>query len=72
VRCLTAALLPGLAALGVVLALDRAAGTSTTGSLLGTVAGGTVLLVGYLAAARRLRVPEVEQLAAPVLARVGR
>ena len=52
--------------------VDRVVGIGTSGALLATVAGGAVLLAGYLAAARRLRVSEVEELVGPVLARLGR
>ena len=72
VRCLFAAVLPALGALGVVAVAERIVGTGTPGALLATAGGGAVLLAGYLAAARRVRVPEVEQLAGPVLARLGR
>jgi putative peptidoglycan lipid II flippase len=72
VRCLFAALLPALAAWVLVAATGRVVGEGTAGALLATVLGGGVLVVGYLAAARRVRVPEVDQIAGPLLARLGR
>jgi putative peptidoglycan lipid II flippase len=72
VRCLLAAALPGLAALGISALVGQAVGTGQLGALLSTALGGGVLLVGYVALAQRLRVPEVHQVAAPVLARLGR
>jgi putative peptidoglycan lipid II flippase len=69
-RCLVASLGPALIALAVVAVVGRVLGTATTGALAATVLGGAVLLVGYAAAARRLRVPEVDQLFGPVLARL--
>ena len=44
-----------------------ALGKATTGSVVSLLAGGLVLGVGYLAIARRLRVPEVDLVAAPLL-----
>jgi len=72
VRCLFAAVLPAVGALALVTVVDGVVGRGTSGALLATVAGGAVLLAGYLAAARRLRVSEVEELVGPVLARLGR
>jgi putative peptidoglycan lipid II flippase len=72
VRCVAAAAGPALAALAVVLLVDRYAGVGPAAAALATVAGGLVLGAGYLQMARRLRVPEVEQLLGPVLARLRR
>jgi putative peptidoglycan lipid II flippase len=72
VRCLCAALLPALAAWIMVLAIERLVGEHLVGSLLATALGGAVLGTGYLAGARRVRVPEVDQIARPLLARFGR
>ena len=72
VRCLAAAVLPGVAAGLVGAAVARTVGTGPLGALLTLVLGGAVLLLGYLALARRLRVREVEQALAPVLSRLGR
>jgi putative peptidoglycan lipid II flippase len=67
VRCLTAAALPALVALLVTRLAQDALGQATTGSVAGVLAGGLVLGVGYLAIARRLRVREVDLVAAPLL-----
>jgi putative peptidoglycan lipid II flippase len=72
VRCLFAATLPALGALAVVTVVERLLGTGTTGAAVATLLGGGVLAAGYLAAARRLRVTEVDALLNPVLARLGR
>jgi len=72
VRCLVAALLPALVAAGVAAAAVRLLGQETAGSLTGLVLGGAVLAVGYIAAARRLSVPEVDEVVGPLLARLGR
>ena len=67
VRCLTAAAVPALVALLVTRLAADALGRATTGSVAALVAGGLVLAVGYLALAKRLRVPEVDIVAAPLL-----
>jgi putative peptidoglycan lipid II flippase len=67
VRCLTAAALPALVALLVTRLAQDALGEATTGSVTGVLVGGLVLAVGYLAIARRLRVHEVDLVAAPLL-----
>ncbi|MCW2599307.1 MAG: integral rane protein MviN [Frankiales bacterium] len=72
VRCLFAALPPALGALAVVAVVDRVVGMGTSGAFLASAGGGAVLLTGYLALARQLRVPEVDRLLEPVLARLGR
>jgi putative peptidoglycan lipid II flippase len=71
VRCLVAAAGPAVLALAVVVAARRALGAATTGSLSGLVLGGLVLLSGYVVAVRRVRVPEVDELLAPLLRRVA-
>jgi putative peptidoglycan lipid II flippase len=68
VRCFVAALLPGLAAAAVVVAVTRVAGS---GSLAALTLGGALLGVGYVALARRMRVTELDELVGPVLARLG-
>jgi putative peptidoglycan lipid II flippase len=72
VRCLTAAALPGLGAVAVVVVLERLLGVDATGSAAATVLGGALLLAGYLALARRLRVPEVDELLRPLLGQLVR
>jgi putative peptidoglycan lipid II flippase len=72
VRCLFAATLPALVALAVVAVVERVLGTATTGAAVATLLGGALLAAGYLAAARRVRVPEVDALVSPLLARMSR
>ncbi|MCW2571466.1 MAG: integral rane protein MviN [Frankiales bacterium] len=72
VRCLAAVLLPGAAAAVTVLLLLRGLGDGFLGSLAALLLGGAILAVGYVAAARRLHVPEVDEVARPLLARLGR
>lgn len=67
VRCLFAATGPALAALLVVELAGRALGTATTGSVVGLLTGGLVLASGYVAAARRVRVHEVDELVRPLV-----
>jgi putative peptidoglycan lipid II flippase len=71
VRCLLAALLPGVLALGVALLVGRELGHRPLGALVALVLGGAVLGIGYLLGTRRLGVPEVGEVAGPVLRRVG-
>jgi putative peptidoglycan lipid II flippase len=71
-RCLTAAVLPGLAAAAVVAVASRLLGEGFVGALAALVLGGAVLGGGYLLAARRLRIREVDEVVGPVLARLGR
>jgi putative peptidoglycan lipid II flippase len=66
-RCLFAVAAPAVAALLVARLADDALGTAFAGSLVATAAGGAVLLVGYVAIVRRLGVPEVDELVAPLL-----
>jgi putative peptidoglycan lipid II flippase len=70
VRCLLAAAPAAAVAVLVVRLAEQSLGTATTGSVTAVLAGGAVLAVGYLALVRRLRVPEVDVLVAPVLARL--
>lgn len=72
VRCAAAAVLPGLAAAAVVRAVLAAAGDGGLAALLALVLGGAVLGAGYVAAARRLRIQELDDVLGPVLARLGR
>ncbi len=70
-RCLVAASLPGgLAALVVAVAV-RVLGEGQLGSLVGLLAGATVLGAGYVGLARRLRITELDQVLTPVLTRLG-
>lgn len=71
VRCLLAAVVPGLLALGVAALVGRELGRGPLGALVALVLGGALLAVGYVLATRRLRVPEVGEVAGPVLRRVG-
>jgi putative peptidoglycan lipid II flippase len=70
VRCLVAAAVPALVAALVVHLSEGYAGKATLGAAVAAVLGGAVLGSGYLAAARRIRVSEVEELLAPVLSRL--
>lgn len=72
VRCLTAAAVPGLAAFAVVVGVEHVLGLGATSSAVSVVLGGGLLALGYLALARRLRVPEVDAVVTPLLARLGR
>lgn len=69
-RCLLAAAVPAAVAALVVHLAEGYAGTAVTGAALAALLGGAVLTSGYLALARRVRVTEVEQLLAPLLARL--
>lgn len=71
VRCLAAGLPPALAATAVVLAGQGLLGRGPLAGAVVAAAGGVVLVGGYLALVRRMRVPEVDQVAGPVLRRVG-
>ena len=72
VRCLVACLPAALAAALTGLLVERLLGRGLLGAAVTTVVGGLVLLVGYLAVVRRMRVPEVDQALRPVLARLRR
>jgi putative peptidoglycan lipid II flippase len=74
VRAVVAVLLPAAAG-GAVAALvggavADAVGAGPAASLAALVTGGSVLTVGYLLAARRMRLTEVDDVAAPVLRRL--
>ena len=56
----------------VVALLPRVVGAGPLGSLVTLVVGGLLLIAGYLLAARRLRVREVDEVISPVLRRLGR
>ena len=71
-RCLVAAALPGLAAAAAVRGVLALVGNGTLGALLALVLGAGVLGAGYVAAARRLRVQELDDVVGPLLARLGR
>jgi putative peptidoglycan lipid II flippase len=70
VRCVLAACVPAAVAALVVHLSEGYAGKAAAGAALAAVLGGAVLASGYLAAARRFRVAEVERLLAPVIARL--
>jgi putative peptidoglycan lipid II flippase len=72
VRCIVAAVVPGAAAAAVLWAVGAVLGDGTFGALVGLVLGGAVLGAGYLVSARRLRVPEIDEVVTPLLARLGR
>ena len=71
VRCLLAATLPGLLALGVAALVERQLGSGQLGAAVSLALGGAVLAVGDRLGARRLGVGEVGEVAGPVLLRVG-
>ena len=70
VRCLVACLPAAALALAVQAGLVAALGTGPLAALVTVAVAGAVLLGGYLALVRRLRVPEVDQALQPVLARL--
>ena len=71
VRCVLAAAVPAVPA-GLLAALaTRLLGDGPLGAAVGLAVGGGVLAVGYVLLARRLRVPEVADVAGPLLRRVG-
>jgi putative peptidoglycan lipid II flippase len=72
VRCLAAAVPPGLLAAAAVLLLLHGLGGGFLGSLAGLVVGAGVLGAGYVLLARRMRVSELDEIAGPVLLRLGR
>jgi putative peptidoglycan lipid II flippase len=71
VRCLVASVIPGLLALLVATLATRLIGRGPLGALVAVVLAGAVLGVGYVLLTRRLRVPEVAEVAGPVLRRIG-
>ncbi len=70
VRCLVAALLPALGALLVAALLEHLLGRGPLASLLVLAVSGPLLLGGYAVLAARLRVPEVADVAGPLLRRL--
>ena len=72
VRCLAACLLPAAAALGLARVAVGALGSGTLGAGAALVLGGGVLCLGYVLAARRLRITELDEVTGPLLARLGR
>ena len=70
VRCLTAAALPACVALGLSYGIQRELGGAPLGAGLAVLAGGLALVAGYVPAARRLGVPEVDQLVQPVVQKI--
>ena len=71
VRCLVASVVPGLLALLVASLTTDLIGRGPLGALVAVVLGGAVLGVGYVLLTRRMRVPEVAEVAGPVLRRIG-
>jgi putative peptidoglycan lipid II flippase len=72
VRCLAAALVPAALAAAVVSAVVAGLGDDTLGAPVALLLGAAVLGAGYVVCARRLGVPEVDEVLGPVLARLGR
>ena len=72
VRCVVAVLLPALLALAAASGVHALLGDGALPSLVALAVGGALLGVGYLLAARRLRVAEVEEAVGPVLRRLRR
>lgn len=71
-RLITASLPAALAAGAVAYVLTRELGSGALPSLLSLTAGGTALLLVFLAMARLLRVPELTALTSMVRKRLGR
>jgi putative peptidoglycan lipid II flippase len=72
VRLVAAVALPALAAWGVARLVTDRVGVDLVASLTALAAGGLVLVGGFLAAARLLRIPEVAALTSTVRGRLGR
>ena len=70
VRCLLAVLLPAVLAGLLAAGATRVVGDGPLGAAAALALGGAVLAVGYVLLARRLRVPEVDEVVRPVLARL--
>jgi putative peptidoglycan lipid II flippase len=70
VRCTFAVVPAAVLAFVVSLLVEQVAGTGPWGAVLTLVVAGPVLLVTYVVVVRRLHVPEVDQVLAPVLARL--
>ncbi len=71
-RCALAALVPAVVAFVVVRVVETQVGVGTLPSVLSLALGAAVLAFGYQRATARLRVPEVDSVLRPVLARLGR
>ncbi len=71
VRCLAAAVVPGLVAAGLVAGVVAALGDGQVGSLSALLLGSAVLGAGYVLGARRLRITELDEVVGPVLGRLG-
>ncbi len=71
-RCAVAVVVPAVVALVAVRIVEQQVGVGTAPSLLALALGAAVLGLGYPFAAARLRVPEVDSVLRPVLARLGR
>jgi putative peptidoglycan lipid II flippase len=72
VRLVAAVALPALAAWGVARLVADRVGVDLVASLTALAAGGLVLVGGFLAGARLLRIPEVAALTSTVRGRLGR
>ena len=70
VRCLVACLPAALLALGVGALVADTAGTGPAAAALSLALAGPVLLAGYVLLVDRMRVPELAQVAGPVLRRL--
>ena len=70
VRCLLAAAVPALLAALLAAASTRVVGDGPLSAAVSLAVGGLVLGAGYLLLARRMRVPEVDEVAGPVLRRL--
>jgi putative peptidoglycan lipid II flippase len=71
VRCLVASAVPALLALGLASGVTEGIGRGPLGAGIALVLGGALLGAGYLLLASRLRVPEVGEVADPLLRRIG-
>ena len=71
VRCAVASAVPGLLALGIAALVTGAVGRGPLGAALALGLGGAALGIGYVLLTRRMRVPEVAEVAGPVLRRLG-
>ena len=72
VRCLVATLPAAAVAAVAATTCDRLLGTGLVGAVATLFVGGGVLGVGYTVTARRLRIPEFDEVAGPVLRRLAR
>lgn len=70
VRCLLAAAIPGTLALLLVTAVEAVLGTGLLGAVAACVMAGSLLGLGYVRGAARVRVPEVAALTGPLLSRL--